>query len=166
MILMGPFQLRTFCDSVETQSECTATTLVVWISPYPTSSCWESRAESVFRVTGFQFLVRKSILETLSTRHWCGCRRFLNVECGRKLIWLNKQWLTWKMGSSSQRKTVTCAVLFRWLKAVLAKFPASVKGRSVIEIDGTASFHISKQILSYTVSSFIWLLGMVILPVW
>lgn len=34
MILVGPFQLRTFCDSVVTQSECHATTLVVWILPY------------------------------------------------------------------------------------------------------------------------------------
>lgn len=68
-------------------------------------------------------------------------------------------------GSSSQRTTVTCAVLFGWLKAVLAKFPASVKGRSVTEIDGIASFDISKQVLSYTVSSSFWLLGIVILPV-
>lgn len=47
----------------------------------------------------------------------------------------------------------------------MAEFPASVKGRSVTEIDGIASFHISKQVLSYTVSSFFWLLGIVILPV-
>lgn len=68
-------------------------------------------------------------------------------------------------GSSSQRTTVSCAVLFRWLKAVLAEFPASAKGRTITEIDGIASFHISKQVVSYTVSSFFWLLGIVILPV-
>lgn len=65
-------------------------------------------------------------------------------------------------GSCSQRTTVTCAVLFRWLKA---KFPPAVKGRSVTEIDGIAKFHVNKQVLSYIVSSSSWLLGIVILPV-
>jgi len=47
----------------------------------------------------------------------------------------------------------------------LGQIPASVKGRSVTEIDGIAEFHISKQVLSYTISYFFWLLGIFILPV-
>lgn len=71
-----------------------------------------------------------------------------------------------RVSSSSQRTTVRRSVAFKWLKAHLAKFPASVKGRSVTEIDGIASFHISKQVLSYTVFSFFCLLGIFIVPVY